>query len=98
MGAYPVDACLVLVVLVMITPGLPLLGISHPVHLNGAWVSIWLTFLGPPDHWDAEDIALEMSEDFSSLEVLKWLVLVFICLHLRLLLSLPFGELQSLLS
>ena len=50
------------------------------MHLNGVWVPIRLTFLVPwthPDYWDADDIALEVSdhpkiwadgsrEDFSS--------------------------------
>ena len=61
---------------------------AYPVDFSGSWT--------PPEYWDADDIAVEMSdhanvwidgsrEDFSSLGVFKWLVLVFICLHLKLL-------------
>ena len=60
-------------------------------------------FWTPPDCWDAEDIALEMSdtpniwtdggrEDFPLLVVLKWLALVFMLLLLSLLLRVLFGE------
>ena len=59
---------------------------AYPVDFSGSWT--------PPEYWDADDIALEMADHpnvwtvgssrglISSLrEVLKWVVLVFICLH-----------------
>ena len=72
---------------------------AYPVDFSSCWA--------PLEYWDADDIALEMSdypniwtdgsrEDFSSVggfEVL--LALVFICLHLLLLLIPWYGELQK---
>ena len=69
---------------------------ASPVDFSGSWT--------PPDYWDAEDTASDMPEhpnvwtdgsreDFPSLGVLRLLVLVFICLHLKLLLIARFGEL-----
>ena len=68
---------------------------AYPVDFAAAWT--------PPDYWDADDIALEVPEhpniwtdgsreDFSSIGVLKLLVLVFTCLLLRSLLIFRFGE------
>ena len=58
---------------------------AYPVDFSGSWT--------PPDHWDADDIALEIltfglmvaGRISPHWEVLKWLVLVFICLLLKLL-------------
>ena len=81
------------------TLGLPPLGTWLLLSLSGAWVLILLTLSDcwtPPDYWDADDIALEMSDhpSMSGLMVagktslllvgLKLLVLVFICLLLKL--------------
>ena len=76
--------CLGLVVLVRVTLWATTFGDS--ADFSGSWT--------PPEYWDADDVALEMSEfpkiwtggsreDFSSLvEGLRLLVLVFICLLL----------------
>ena len=72
--------CLVSMASGLQTPGLPPLVIWLLFILSGAWVLILLTFVDcwtPPDYWDAEDNALEMTdhpdvwtagsrEDFSS--------------------------------
>ena len=76
--------------------------------MNGALVLIrWILLVAcwtPPEYWDAEDVALEMSlsnpifglmvaERISLLlVVLRLLVLVCICLLLSFLLRVQFGE------
>ena len=72
----------------------------------GAYPVDGSSFWTPLECWDADDIALEMSDALllivgrmavgrTSLRLvgLKWLVLVFICLQQKLLLILRFGEL-----
>ena len=58
---FGMGGCLDLVVLVTKTLGLPLLVILLSATLSGVWVLIWSSWT-PLDYWDADDIALEMSE------------------------------------
>ena len=84
---FGMAGCLGLVVLVRGILGRLPLGIWLAVSLSAVWVH-W----APPDCWDADDVALEMSDHpniwtegrTSLLSVgLKWLALVFTCLLLR---------------
>ena len=64
-ACFGMVGCLYLMAFIIRTPGLPLLVIWRLVILNGALVLIRWTLLvawTPPEYWDTDDIALDMSE------------------------------------